>query len=221
MKLPFPQLLPVIAVALVSAACLPDGAPPLTPAETPPPSCGNGRCEPGQGEQCLNCPGDCACCAAIDAQGQVPTGQDRAAAVGSPDGKSVELDALSDLQLALGREVFDRPGAPDLQLHGAVEGGSAAPTAGGCGSSAARAGAFEVTVSLDGDQWHPLGFWSQATGAAAFDLACARVSRVRLVRLRATSGARARLDAVSAFTEATGRQPSCDPRGFAADGGTQ
>lgn len=221
MKPSVATFLQLLVFVLASAGCLPDGEPPLTPAASPPPSCGNGRCELGQGEQCLSCPGDCSCCAAIDAQGQVPTGQDRAAAVGGSDGKSLELDALSDLQLALGRELYDRPDAPDLQVHGTVEGGSAAPTAGGCGSNAARAGAFELTVSLDGRQWHPLGFWSQGSGAAAFDLACARVSGVRLVRLRGTSGAKARLDAVSAFTDGAGRQPSCDPRGFAQDGGAE
>lgn len=214
-----PPLLALSVAGLVCLpGCLPAGEPPAL-GDVPPLSCGNGRCEPEQGEQCVNCPGDCSCCTGVDAQGKVPLGQDLRAASGGPDGKMIELDPLADVQIALGRELYDVPDRPDLQLHGAVSGGEAAGGAGGCGSRSARTAAFEVTVSLDGQRWAPIGFWAQASGAAAFDLACARLSRVRFVRVRGTSGARGQLDAVSAFTDASGRQPSCDPGGLAADGG--
>ncbi|MBK8481822.1 MAG: hypothetical protein IPL40_11680 [Proteobacteria bacterium] len=218
-----PRLRPLLALMLLGAGCLPGclpaGEPPDLTDGVLPASCGNGRCEPGQGEECVNCPGDCSCCTGVDAQGRVPLGQDLLAANGAPDGKLIELDPLADLQIALGRELYDVPDQPDLQLHGAVSGGGAGGGAGGCGSRSARTAAFEVTVSLDGQHWAPIGFWAQATGAAAFDLACARLARVRFVRVRGTSGARGQLDAVSAFTDAAGRQPSCDPRGLAGDGG--
>lgn len=212
--------------------CFPSTEAPGRP--PPPTSCGNGSCELAT-EDCVSCPKDCPCCAIVDSRGTVPggaasdpsaadagatsamAGQDPAAVVGRPDGRSVLLDENSELTLAFGREVFDyfNPDAPndptpkaDFQIHGQVTSTNEVEPLGTCtGLGREREGTFEVAVSDDGARWSTIGIWARTKvgQASLFDIGCAALSSVRWVRIKAAQGARGELDAVTAIVDESGR----------------
>lgn len=189
---------PELALALLSVGLLgclpseefPDGALPPKPA-----SCGNGVCEPRNGEQNVSCVEDCPHCYAIQA---VSSQGNADAATGREDGKTVEVGANGTLDLTFGREFAARAAAPDLQLLGSVTGSAPTPTT-VCALDAPLSGAVQVYASDDSGVQRLIGFWTQgSTGELA--LRCGSGLTARYLRLVALPGASFRLDAAHALS---------------------
>jgi hypothetical protein len=215
-----------VAALVLLAGCLPDATPPEQN-RAPPPSCGNRQCEPSR-EDCDICPEDCPCCAIIDSRNTTSTAatddtalpeRDPARVIGAPDQRSVVLDETTELTLSFGREVFDYfiEDAPDrvvqhvdFTLHGEVTSANAIERAGTCTGieGAQREGVFAVLASPDGIEWSTIGIWARTTDGSQtsqFDLACAQLKQAKFVRLQASPGATASLDAVTAVIDGEGR----------------
>ena len=190
-----PSALVLLLGGQLVAGCLSDTEPPEFTVVRPP-SCGNGRCETaaGYGENCLNCPDDCDCCAAVDAREAVPTGQDLQFALGQPDQRLLRLEENSELTLILGSEARDQPvgGVREILVHGTVS--TADAQFGGCPRLSSLRGAIEVWAGGDGREGL-IGIWTSKE--SAFDLGCASLPLVRYVKLRAQPGAAASLDALT------------------------
>lgn len=185
------------AALLCLSSCLDDeGVPPINP--SPPASCGNGTCEL-ETEGCVNCPGDCDCCAVVDAAGNVPVAAELPFAEGQPDQQVVQLDELSDLFLTLGSEALDiaAPGAKELTIHGSVT--SSSELFDGCLFSSGGTGAVEVWA-LDAEREALIGLWTGNT--TTFDLACGQLTSARMIHLRAQPGASATFDALTVAADA-------------------
>jgi hypothetical protein len=195
-----PRSLALAIVAIGVAGCLPSSDPPSFDVGAPPPSCGNGRCEPTAKENCFNCNQDCPCCGAVIATG-LASSPDKA--VGRPDGQLADIAPLGTLELTLGRDVYDLAGT-DFEIYGTVAGGQ--PPSTGCTTPVPGGGAILVKV-WDDKKWKLVGVWTGSssgagdggTGArATFDLLCGSAVRTSLIRLEAEANASARVDAIKA-----------------------
>ena len=180
----------LLAFGLVGCLPSPDPGGEIPP---PPASCGNGVCEPEEGEDCLNCKQDCSCCAAVVATGTMAGAEQ---AVGRPDGKGVTLGELAVIELTLGRAIDDGPGA-EIELVGEVLTGSGTPGT-GCVMQAGVTGTIQVKANDEGT-WRLIGLWGKG-GSSQFDLGCGLVKRTGSIRLEAQSGAGAQLDAIRLIT---------------------
>lgn len=193
-------------VLLPLGGCLLDDDPPPVPNPTPK-SCGNNTCEIANNEDCSNCPEDCDCCVAINAEG---TAGGRAAlsfpeAEGAPDGVMLALDDKSEITLSLGGTWFDRvppttrtPLMPDIRLHGTVS-TSSAPQPNQCPETTGGTGGFEVRI-LEAGKWRLIGIWT--AGANSFDLTCGGGTATRKIQIRGQPDARGQFDAVTPLTGA-------------------
>jgi hypothetical protein len=193
--------LALVVVGIGAAGCLPSSDIPTFDVGAPPPSCGNGTCEPTAKENCFNCNKDCPCCGAVIAAG-LATSPEKA--IGRPDGKLADIAPLGTLDLTLGREVTDLKDATDFEIFGTVAGGK--PPSTGCG--AVPGGGASILVKVwDDTRWKVVGAWTGSSGgggdsgsgaSAAFDLLCASVTRTSLIRLEAEANASAHVDAIKA-----------------------
>ncbi len=190
---------PELALSLLSVGllgCLPDQELPDGALPPKPASCGNGICEPRNGEQNVTCVEDCPHCYAVQA---VSSEGNAEAATGREDGKTVEVGANGTLDLTFGREVTARAAAADIQLLGSVTGSAPSPTT-ICSLDAPLSGAVQVHASDDSGVQRLIGFWGQG-GSGELALRCASgLLTARYLRLVVLPGARLQLDAAHALS---------------------
>lgn len=161
-----------------------------------PETCGNGICEL-ETEDCTICSLDCSCCLAVSSEGTEGTIIDSHNAIGPSDNKFALLNGNSVLVLVLGQDAHDQIATADLSFAGLVT-SSSSTTSTGCPSNTEGNGAFEVSVSKNGYDWHLVGFWTAQN--SDFDLGCAQLIEpsIRYVEVRGQPGATGQLDAVIA-----------------------
>jgi hypothetical protein len=192
-----------ILIALGLLGCLPDDD--TNDVTIPPPPhpelCGNGKCEPSQGENNVNCTNDCPHCYPIAA-----TRSDGSSVIddacGAPRaGKTpVVVAADQELYLTFGREMVLGYNEQhlDLELVGQVT-GAAAAAQDVCPLGAAE-GAVQVLASGDDRSWKQIGLWT-AGGRNQFSLTCTtQLNSARNVKLHALTGASFTLTAAHALS---------------------
>lgn len=213
-------------VGLIAASCLPDGTPPGGPAKSP--TCGDGVCD-FQTEDCARCPEDCSCCTMVDSRGRPalsdldpnnPNATNLSAANGEPDGLVVQLDENSDVNMAFGRDVFDRFAKTDppelkrfeIRVHGDVlSDGVVDRQNTTCTFDSTANGVFEVQASSNGVDWRIVGLWGKDKDGVLvneFDLACIGATTIRWIRLKGHRDAKGTLDAITAINDDE-NDPSC------------
>ena len=191
-----------VLILLGIVGCLPDDEQPDTTIPPPPHPelCGNGKCEPSEGENNVNCVKDCPNCYPI-----LATRSDSTAplddACGAPrSGKSsVAVAAGQELVLTFGREmVLGYNGTFDLALDGEVTGSAPAKT--DTCPAGATTGAVEVLAAADDRIWKQIGWWFKG-GNNQFSLRCAtQLNSARSVKLYALPDTTFKLNAAHALS---------------------